>query len=325
VRLATVDIGTNSGKLLISERSSEGTLIPLEQAYRMIRLGENVDATGILSKGAVERLIHALHDFQSIAEPWEIDQIIVAGTSASRDTGASIIEVVHSKTGLHYQILTGAQEADISFEGALAGLPHINGRVIACDIGGGSTELILGTSDGIVLERVSIDIGSVRITERYFSSLPPSLSEIESARSFIQSVLKNAKISGNGEPIFFIGASDAQRLLLELQYQLTQDHLLCQFEKYNPFWRCLEQRDPHEMNLSHDQIQCWTDCLIKMKFGDILQLDPQKLQGRADVFPAAIMIFLEVMNQLKQEVITISPWGLTHGIALRIFQGLSLS
>ncbi|MCY4233987.1 MAG: hypothetical protein OXE59_09665 [Bacteroidetes bacterium] len=325
MKLATVDIGTNSGKLLISEWSSKGTLIPLEQAYRMIRLGEGVDANGVLSDKAIDRLIDALSAFQVIADRWDIDQFIVTGTSASRDTGSSIIETVYHRTGLKYEILSGDQEADISFEGALGGLPHIKGHVISCDIGGGSTELVEGTSDGKIINRVSIDIGSVRITERYFSSLPPKVSELESARSYIGSSLKRVEFCGTDGETFLIGASDAQRLLLELQFQLTHNQLLGQFEQYSPSWRCLEQRDPQRMMLSCDQIQCWTDCLIQMSYADILALDPQKLNGRADVFPAAIMIFLEIMNRLRQNYITISPWGLTHGVALRMYKGLSLS
>ncbi len=290
----------------------------------MIRLGEGVDANGRLSKGAIERLIDALNTFQKVAEQWEVDQLIVAGTSASRDTGSSIIEIVYERTGIQYQILTGEQEADISFEGALGGLPHITGKVISCDIGGGSTELVEGTSDGQILSRVSVNIGSVRITERCFSSLPPKVEEVQSARSVIQSLLKDMNMSEHGEEPFLVGASDAQRLLLELQYQLTRDHLLEPLKKYSASWECIEQRDRKEMTLSHDQIQCWTDCLIQMSYDEILALDPQKLHGRADVFPAAILIFLEVMNRLHQRTITISPWGLTHGIALRIYRGVGL-
>lgn len=320
MRLATVDVGTNSAKLLICEWTTECELIPRAHAYRMIRLGEGVDASGVLSKGAIQRLINTLIEFQGIADPWAVEDMVVVGTSASRDSGSEVIEIVRKNTGINYHIITGDQEADMSFEGALDGLPDLNGGIISCDIGGGSTELVEGTSDGCISNRVSIDIGSVRITERYFSSLPPSQSEIASATAYIRSSLKNLPFSQLGREIHLLGASDAQRLLLDLQYQLTQNHRLQYFERFHKNWRSLEQKESHHHVLSRAQLSCWSDCLLKMTYDDILGLDTSKLYGRADVFPAAVLIFLEVMKRLEKESILISPWGLNHGIALRIFK-----
>ena len=286
----------------------------------MIRLGEGVDAYGVLNEGAIQRLVDTLNEFRGIADQWNAEDMIVVGTSASRDSGSEVIDIVREDTGIDYHIITGEEEADLSFYGALGGLPHLSGRVMTCDIGGGSTELVEGTSDGGIQNRVSIDIGSVRITERYFSSLPPSRSELSLATAYIQSSLATLPFSQLGRDMHLVGASDAQRLLLELQYQLTQNHSLKYFEKFHENWRCLEQKEPDHKTLSRTQLSCWSDCLTKMTYDDILRLDTLKLHGRADVFPAAVLIFLEVMKRLDQQSIMISPWGLNHGIALRMFK-----
>ncbi len=320
MRLATVDVGTNSAKLLICEWSAKSGLTPLSQAHRMIRLGEGVDAYRVLSEQAIQRLVDTLNEFRGIADQWDVDDLVVVGTSASRDSGSEVIDIVREDTGIHYHIISGDQEADLSFEGAVGGLPDLRGRVITCDIGGGSTELVEGSSDGQIKHRVSIDIGSVRITERYFSALPPNQSEIASATAYIQSSLAQLPFSDLGQDLHLVGASDAQRLLLELQYQLTQNHSLKYFEQFSGSWRSLEQNDSTHNLLSRVQLSCWSDCLLQMTYDDILRLDTMKLHGRADVFAAAVLIFLEILKRLGKESILISPWGLNHGVALRIFK-----
>ena len=130
MRLATIDIGTNSAKLLISESAPGSTLRPLEERRRTIRLGEGVDASGVLSEAAVERLIETLREFQVIADRWDVERCIVVGTSASGDAGNTLIHTVQEHTGLRYEILSGEEEADLSFVGAIAGLPHAKGSFV---------------------------------------------------------------------------------------------------------------------------------------------------------------------------------------------------
>ena len=285
----------------------------------MIRLGEGVDASGVLADGAIERLICALQTFQGVMDSWSVSECVVAGTSASRDTGNRIVEIVRERTGLDYKILSGEQEADLSFEGAVGGLPEITDQVITCDIGGGSTEIVKGMSDGRIFQRFSLDIGSVRITERFFSSQPPSPGELNKARGFIQQSLAALLVSDSQIGIL-VGASDVHRLLLELQHELVAGVLPIQLDQLNPNWIRLQQKQEYSERLSLIQVRCWTELLSRMTKSDVFAIDPGKLQGRDDVFPAAILIFLEVMKSLGQESITVSQWGLCHGMALRYFK-----
>ncbi len=318
MRLATIDVGTNSAKLLVSEWVSGDRLNPLSEARRMIRLGEGVDARGVLQDAAIERLVKALQAFRTIAGSWQVKKYAVMGTSASRDTGNKIVKIIKERTGLPYEIISGEREAELSYEGAIAGLSHVSERMVTCDIGGGSTEIVEGRSDGRILQRFSLDIGSVRMTERYFSSQPPDFNEQKAASLFIKKSLAGFSLSGN-QAARLVGASDVHRLLLELQHDLIAGRLPIKFDRTNSGWKRLQSKGGHPDKLSRVQVKDWMEFLVRMTMSDVLALNPVKLQGRADVFPAAIMIFLEVMNALEQESITVSPWGLCHGMALRIF------
>ena len=282
----------------------------------MIRLGEGVDARRILSDAAIERLIETLREFQSLADHWNATGIKVVGTSASRDARNRLVEIVEERTGLHYEIISGDQEADLSFEGALAGLPHLSGRIISCDIGGGSTEFVEGTSDGQILTRISIDIGSVRITERFFSSQPPRTSEVDAARGFIQESLKRLPFTEPASATL-VGASDTHFLLLGLQRALVKGEYSIWCSSSNPIWTRLRGTGVDSKTLSIEQVESWLECLTQMTVSEVMDLDPGNLKGRADVFPSAILIMFEVMNHLRHRSVAVSPWGLCHGVALR--------
>ncbi len=295
---------------------------PLMEERRVTRLGEGVDAHGVLTEGAIERLIKALGEFQAIAGQWNVEQSVVVGTSASRDTGALIVDIVRDRTGLYYEIISGEKEADISFEGAVGGVPHVSGRVICCDIGGGSTELVEGTTGGNILHRVSLDVGSVRISERFFSSQPPNSDELNAARQFIQSSLAKSSFP-KSDAMLLVGASDTHRLLLRLQSRLVAGKIPIE-HTINSKWKLLREMDVHHEKLSYSQVKYWVELLVQMTFHEVLALDPEELPGRADVFPAALLICLEVMHCLEKKPVIVSQWGLAHGIALKIFRDGSI-
>ncbi len=285
----------------------------------MVRLGEGVDANGTLSEASIERLINALRNFRSLCDQFNVEECKVSGTSASRDTGTEIIRIVKERLGINYEILSGEQEADLSFEGAVGGLPYVHGNIITCDIGGGSTEFVEGTSEGLLSMRMSINIGSVRITERFFSTQPSALSELNQAREFIHESLGQLPFSGNDSTVL-IGASDTHRLLHELQHALVSRDFSLRPRQLKPVWEHLIATGVHSDRLTLEQVELWMKCLTRMTMDDVLNLDTRKLEGRADVFPAATLIFLEVMHKLGQKTITVSPWGLCHGMALRMLK-----
>ncbi|MXY07818.1 MAG: hypothetical protein F4058_06325 [Rhodothermaceae bacterium] len=319
MRLATIDIGTNSAKLLISKLAPGNTLTPLDERQRIIRLGEGVDANDVLSEAAVERLIETLQEFQGIADSWDVEQCIVVGTSASRDAGNSLSHTIRERTGLHYRILSGEEEADLSFTGAIAGLPRANGNLVTCDIGGGSTEIVRGTSRGVVHECLSLNIGSVRITERFFSCQPPKPSELEAAKRFTRMLFADS-IAPQQDNYCLVGTSDTHRLLLDLHHALVSGEIQISTGPLSAQWERLRKTGGHARKLTRSQVRGWMENLVQMDKSDVLALNPGKLKGRSDVFPAACMICFELMNRLARGSITISKWGLRHGIGLKILR-----
>lgn len=319
MRLATIDIGTNSAKLLISKSAPGNTLRPLEERQRTIRLGEGVDANGVLSGAAVERLIEALQEFQVIAGRWDVERCIVVGTSASRDAGNALSQIVRERTGLHYEILSGEEEADLSFAGAIAGLPRANGNLVTCDIGGGSTEIVRGISRGVTHECLSLDVGSVRITERFFSCQPPKPRELEAAERFIRKLFADS-IAPRQENYCLVGTSDTHRLLLDLQHELVSGGIQITTGPLSAQWERLRKSGEFPRKLSLLQVRGWMNNLVQMDEPDVLALNPGKLKGRSDIFPAACMICFELMRRLAQESIIISKWGLRHGIGLKVLR-----
>ena len=299
MRLATVDVGTNAAKLLIADVEGTGALRCLLEQRRMIRLGEGVDSSGVIRRAAMERLIASLTEFECLAAQFGAHEVLVAGTSASRDASGNLVESVAFRTGLQYEILSGDEEADLSFWGAVSDLPEITGTCVTCDIGGGSTEIVLGGTEGTIEARYSLDIGSVRVTERFFTMQPPLSEEIEQATAFIRRALGSCKLA-HDKPIPLVGASDTHRLLLKLV-------------PHNP---------ESSKELSLDDIVALQKSLLSMREEEVLELNANELSGRADVFPAAVLICSEVMRHLNKESVIVSGWGLCHGLALRAAQEL---
>lgn len=171
-RVATIDIGTNTVLLLVAERGDGGALRAVEEAATITRLGEGVDRTRRLAPAAIERTTACLSTYAGRVRALDVGEIAVVGTSAMRDAagGEEVRRAVRDLLGVEARVVSGAEEARLAFRGAMSGLAvPAGGRVAVFDIGGGSTEIVLGewreTPD--VTWSESIDIGSVRLTERH--------------------------------------------------------------------------------------------------------------------------------------------------------------
>lgn len=198
MRVASIDIGTNTLLLLIAESTTghPDDLVPLVELARIARLGEGVDRTRVFLKEAISRTLHALAEAAALIRTYEVTNVAVVGTSAMRDaTGADpILAFVRNEMGTEVRVLSGEEEANVTFDGALAGLP-VRGSVAVFDIGGGSTEIVYGevTNTGAsILHANSYDIGSVRLTERCVSHDPPLEDELKRIESAIRVALQDA-------------------------------------------------------------------------------------------------------------------------------------
>lgn len=186
MRAAAIDIGTNSVLLLVAERSSSGVVAVTERAT-ITRLGEGVDRTRTLAPDAIARTNACLSEYAKEVRALGVTRIDVVGTSAMRDAEGNhaVRDHVHKEFGVDARVISGADEARLTFGGALSGLDHprTEGEVVVFDIGGGSTEVVLGSVDASGRPRVveyarSFDVGSVRLTERHIRSDPPTTSEL---------------------------------------------------------------------------------------------------------------------------------------------------
>jgi exopolyphosphatase/guanosine-5'-triphosphate,3'-diphosphate pyrophosphatase len=173
MRVATIDIGTNTVLLLIADRGADGSLIAVEERATITRLGEGVDRTRRLAAAAIERTRACLEDYAGVVQRLGVERVGVVGTSAMRDAGGGeeVRSVVRSLLGVDARVLGGQEEARLTFRGALSGLSVAEGEEIGVfDIGGGSTEVVVGRisgKDSRIAFSASFDIGSVRLTERH--------------------------------------------------------------------------------------------------------------------------------------------------------------
>ncbi len=189
MRVATIDIGTNTVLLLVAELQADGSLAALEERAAITRLGEGVDKTRTLAASAIERTTACLSAYARVIRAAGADRVAVVGTSAMRDAkgGEALRGHVKATLGVEARVISGEEEARLTFAGAVSGLGLPSGDITVFDIGGGSTEVVEGRLDARgAPERVasarSFDIGSVRLTERHVNADPPSPAELDTLR-----------------------------------------------------------------------------------------------------------------------------------------------
>lgn len=191
-RVAALDCGTNALRLLIAELNEEGQLIDVLRRMETVRLGEGVDATGVLSEAALARTFAGFEDYAQELRKYGVTKVRCVATSASRDArnAEEFVRGVVERIGVEPEVITGTEEAELSFAGATMGLSGLEMPALIVDLGGGSTEFVLGT------ERPefawSANVGCVRMTERHLRSNPPSLTERELTQSDVDAAIDEA-------------------------------------------------------------------------------------------------------------------------------------
>jgi exopolyphosphatase/guanosine-5'-triphosphate,3'-diphosphate pyrophosphatase len=194
MRVAVVDIGTNSTRLLVADVAGDGRIDELERRSIVTRLGQGVDATGALAAEAMERVFATLRDFRAAIDRHDAQQAVAVLTSAVRDAsnGPEFTRRVRDGFGLDARTIAGAEEARLTFLGATDERPAgATGPVVVIDIGGGSTEFVVGRA-GEVLFHTSTQAGVVRQTERHLHSDPPDPGELAELRSEVRSIIASA-------------------------------------------------------------------------------------------------------------------------------------
>jgi len=189
-RVAAIDCGTNSIRLLVADVSGS-SLVDVDRRMEIVRLGEGVDRTGYLAPGALDRTMAALRSYAEVVSSTGASAVRMVATSATRDASNSdeFVRRVKEILGVAPSVLSGSEEARLSFLGATASLSG-GGPYLVTDIGGGSTEFILGADAA-----ASVNIGCVRMTERHLHSDPPTPAEIAAAAADIDEALSQVAIS----------------------------------------------------------------------------------------------------------------------------------
>ena len=298
-RVSCIDIGTNTALLLIADLEPEsGTINPVYHKQTIVRLGKNVDAEKVIGREALQRLIDSLSDYHRISIEHGAETIIATGTSALRDAKnhLQIIDEVARETGITIQCISGKEEAELTFSGAVAGISDIPELFTVIDIGGGSTEISMGSVSAIT-ESLSLDIGSVRLTERFFTTQPPSEKEFNAAKFFINKLLTSSSLPffASREHVFGVAGT------LTTIAQVTQG------------MKHFDARTIHNFPLRYNDVHAFLEKLKKCNLEDIIRLGIP--EGRADVITMGTLILHQFMRLLGIEKVLVSIQGLRFGLA----------
>lgn len=294
MRLAVVDVGTNTVRLLVVEDART-----LERSQRITRLGRGVDATGVLDRESIRRTKDAVAAFVGRALELRAERVRIAGTSALRDAenAEEFAGAVEDATGLALDVLDGAAEGRYAYAGATSWLEA--GSYVVCDIGGGSTELI--TADG----EVSADVGSVRVRERHLGSDPPTKDELAAARRGIEEQMDLAGLRLDGSEQL-VGVAGTITTLAALVLGLAD----------------YDDARVHGSTMSVHEVTAWSDRLNALTVAEIRGLGPVQ-PGRADVLGAGALILDVVMHRLNATDVVVSVCDILDGLVLDLAERLA--
>jgi exopolyphosphatase / guanosine-5'-triphosphate,3'-diphosphate pyrophosphatase len=298
--VAAVDCGTNSTRLLVLSAAGE----ILDREMIITRLGQGVDETGSLSDEAIDRTLAALARYRGVMDGFGVVRVRAAATSATRDADNRDAFFVPAAAvlGVRPELLDGTEEGRLAFRGATAGLDPAGGPDLVVDLGGGSTELVAGGADAAdspVLAE-SLDIGCVRVTERFLHHDPPTAGEIESARSFVRGVVEDAaaKHPALSETRRMIGVAGTISTLASLELGL--DHY--------------DSEKVHLARLSRTAVERWLGQLAS-EAADERRKRGAIEAGRADVIVGGAAVLAEVMAALAFDELIHSEHDILDGIA----------
>jgi exopolyphosphatase/guanosine-5'-triphosphate,3'-diphosphate pyrophosphatase len=301
VRVASIDIGTNSVLLLIAEERGGG-LVPVLDRATITRLGQGVDRARALDPEAVARTLACLCDYAAEIARAGVTRVGAVGTSAMRDArgGEEFAEKAGQILGVVPRVISGDEEAELTFAGALAGL-GIEGPVVVFDLGGGSNEMIrgrAGTAD-VVERAVSLDVGSVRLTERHIRSDPPLAAELEAVRADARAAL--ASLGAGFTCATLVGVAGTVTTLAAYALDVAP---------YDP-------ARIHGARLAADDVRAATSRLAGMTLAErrsLAAIDPK----RADVIVAGGLIVEEVLAFTGAAELVVSDRGVRWGLARRL-------
>ena len=303
MRVAAIDCGTNSIRLLIADTSGPGVLVDVRREMRIVRLGQDTDRTGRLAPGAIERTRGALADYTAKIGELGAERVRLVATSATRDAAnrAEFTAMVRATLGIDPEVVSGAEEAALSFAGAAGAVPRSGGRrLLVADIGGGSSELVTEI-DG-VLRSHSMDVGSVRMTERHLDTDPPDADQIAAVVADVRAAIASARV--------LVPMDDGVRLVGVAGTVTTVAAIALGLRRY-------DSAALHGSQISAGQVRAVTARLLGLTRAEraaITVVHP----GRVDVICAGALILRTIVDEIGVDSLTVSEHDILDGIALSI-------
>ena len=315
MKLASIDVGTNSVRLLITEYKNN-KFMAVKRCMQITRIGENLEKTGKISADSARRTLEVLSRFNHLIKKENVKRIRAVGTDALRQASNSdwFLSDIYKKLGINIEIISGEEEAKLSLYGVIRELDinlirsaisedskdsiNKNKNILVIDIGGGSTEFILSTLEGQIISIESLNIGCVNLTEKFIGPDKPELDKLHNMEIFIRNKIKDVieKIKEN-KFLFIIGLAGTVTTIAAIDLKLV---------KYNR-----DKIHYHILSLKTiNQIYANLCDLDLEERKDVVGLEPE----RADIIIGGISILLEIMRSLGEEKIIVSENDILDGI-----------
>ena len=302
MRVAGIDIGTLTCRLLVAAVSSEGSVDAIRSERKILRLGEGVDHTKRLKPDAMSRVIETIQDWKAIIESHGVERYTAVATSAVREAGnrEEFLDRVRRETGVEIEVIDGEEEARRTFLGIRSGLPDVR-SILGLDIGGGSTEFI-ASRQGQPLKTTSIDMGVVRLTERVLQSDPPRATEIQQAETLIRDLTQGARRElGDLTDLMLVGTAGTITSLAAVAQELPA-YDPARIQNY-----VLEL--PVIRRIERDVFGKTQSQRVGM---------PGLETGREGVIAAGVLILRCIMEELNAARCVVSEYGLREGVLVHL-------
>jgi exopolyphosphatase/guanosine-5'-triphosphate,3'-diphosphate pyrophosphatase len=303
-RVAAIDCGTNSIRLLIAEPDGSGGLKDLERQLEVVRLGQGVDATGEFHPDALARTFAAVDQYVELIKKWDIpvEHVHFVATAATRDVmnRDTFFAGIEERLGVLPDVISGETEARLSFNGALSRVIPGAEPVLVMDIGGGSTELITGSASGDMHSAISLDIGSVRITERFFKQNPVADVDLARAGAYVDGLLAGSGVDF-GSIGTWIGVAGTVTTLAGVYLGLEQ----------------YDRERVHGAVIPLPAVEELLHRLAPLTVEEIRAL-PSMHPGRADVITGGALVEARVAARLNVQDLIVSESDILDGIAFQL-------
>lgn len=306
-RYAAIDIGTVTCRMLVVDVGESG-LHELTREYAITNLGEGVDATGELKPEAIDRVVRAIDGFLAVRDSLStsdhpVIRTVAVATSAARDArNAADFAACLRERGIELSVIPGAREAALSFSGA--SIDFSGERLMVVDVGGGSTEVVMGTGGAEPVCAHSFNVGCRRVTEKFLASDPPAPEELARARAWIREQMASWFADQAKE------AADLERVVAVAGTATTVVSIRDRMETY-------DSSRVHKARVSRQELLEVYERLAALPLSarkNVVGLDPK----RAPVMVAGLLILLEVLDFAGIDAFTVSETDILHGITLAV-------